>query len=163
MRPEILVSLLVAAALATPATAASWGDLAGGAVAVPPQAAWAAGPHAATPQPGACPQCQPMPAAGGAEGVPPAALDAPGTATLPPSWYVPPEAGLPMTRDGRLPNGALQVWSFGQMNQSTDPYNQWGLSTPFMFVPWSTPLSGWTNAQTWNWWRERSGVRSPLW
>jgi hypothetical protein len=89
-------------------------------------------------------------------------FDAPGVAALPPGWSTPPEALLPM-RDGGLPNGAVQLWSFGQINTSTDPYNPWGLSTPFMFVPWSTPLSGWTNAQTWNWWRMRSGVRSPAW
>ena len=95
-------------------------------------------------------------------GSPPVPFDAPGTAAMPPGWSTPPEALLPM-RDGGLPNGPVQLWTFGQINNSTDPYNAWGLSTPFMFVPWSTPLSGWTNAQTWNWWRTRSGVRSPAW
>ena len=95
--------------------------------------------------------------------MPPAALDAPGTASLPPSWSIPPEAMLPFGRDAHLPGGPTQLWTFGQINQTTDPFNQAGLSTPFMFVPWSTPLSGWTNAQTWSWWRERSGARSPNW
>ena len=72
-------------------------------------------------------------------------------------------ANLPFGREANLPHGRLQVWSFGQVNSTTDPFNSAGLSTPFMFVPWSTPLSGWTNAQTWNWWRERAGVQPPYW
>ncbi len=164
MRHAIFASILVTAVAgwAASASAATYGELAGG-NGMGPQNPWPTGPYAAAPTPGSCPQCQQMPMSGGPQGMPPSALDAPGTASLPASWYMPPEAGLPFSRDGRLPGGALQVWSFGQQNSTTDPYNQWGLSTPFMFVPWSTPLSGWTNAQTWNWWRERSGIRSPLW
>ena len=99
------------------------------------------------------------PFSGGPEGAPPDALDAPGM-TAPP---IPPTAFLPYGPAARLPNVPLQAASFQQVNSTTDPYNAWGLSTPFMFVPWSTPLSGWTNAQTWNWWRERSGASSYGW
>jgi hypothetical protein len=70
---------------------------------------------------------------------------------------------LPFGPNASLPHGQLQLSTFGQVNSETDPFNPWGLSTPFMFVPWSTPLSGWTNAQTWNWWRERSGALSRNW
>lgn len=61
--------------------------------------------------------------------------------------------GLPATRQLR--------WTYGQVNASSDPFNVWGLSTPNMFVPWSTPMSGWTNAQTWDWWRTRAGDPGP--
>ena len=177
MRPETIAPFLIAGLLcaATPVGAATYGELSQGAAPAfapapmaspapaPAPQAWPGGPYAPSPQVGACGQCSTQPMPSGAQGVPPAMLDAPGIASLPPSWFVPPEAGLPVTRDGRLPNGAIQMWSYGQVNQTTDPYNAWGLSTPFMFVPWSTPLSGWTNSQTWNWWRERSGARSPAW
>lgn len=171
------VLLLAAAIWPATAAAATWGELGR---APSPSASGQPGPYGAVgpyanPAPyGACPQCGPMtaPTGGsygapmgsplGMEGRPPAAFDAPGRASAPPEWSVPPEAMLPMTQGG-LPNGAVQMGTFGQINSTTDPYNSWGLSTPFMFVPWSTPLSGWTNAQTWNWWRTRSGVRSPAW
>jgi len=150
--------------LTAPAGAATWGELTSGpSMNSVPQGPYAAGPYAVSPQNGNCRQCLPMPMSGGPQGIPPSALDAPGIAQLPPGAFLPPEAYLPFGRDAGLPSGQTQIWSFGQMNNTTDPYNQAGLSTPFMFVPWSTPLSGWTNAQTWNWWRERSGVRSPLW
>lgn len=191
MRAATYVLLALVNGIATPATAATWGELSDG-------AATRAVAHIAiqAPAPAGCPPCGPsasaprgsaMPMPGGGWGGGPAPawgvgpgtawgggpnptwgsapsvpFDAPGVAALPPSWSTPPEALLPM-RDGGLPNGAVQLWSFGQINNSTDPYNPWGLSTPFMFVPWSTPLSGWTNAQTWNWWRTRTGVRSPAW
>ncbi len=64
---------------------------------------------------------------------------------------------------GDLPRGRLELEQFGQVNSTRDPFDPWGLSTPFMFVPWSTPLSAWTNAQTWNWWRERTGAPPPNW
>ena len=175
MRSEIFAAVLATAlvSLALPAGAATWGELtsgngngnANGSVQVPMAAGpYAAGPYAATPQAGTCWQCSPPPViSGGPEGVPPSALDASGMALLPPSAFIPPDAYLPLTRDGRLPAGQTQIWTFGQVNNTTDPFDQTGLSTPFMYVPWSTPLSGWTNAQTWNWWRERAGVRSPLW
>jgi hypothetical protein len=178
MRAAILLVLCaVAPATTAPTSAATWGELGRGpgpsaATAPGPGAAYAPGP-AYTPGAayGPCPPClpvadpmgRPIGSPLGMEGRPPAAYDAPGAASAPPAWSVPPEALLPMTRDGSLPNGALQMGTFGQINTTTDPYNPWGLSTPFMFVPWSTPLSGWTNAQTWNWWRTRSGVRSPAW
>lgn len=165
MRSEMCAAILATmlASLAAPAGAATWGELTSGSNGAPPSP-YPAGPYAVTPQQGACWNCQPqLPTGGGPQGVPPSALDAPGVAQLPPSAFAPPDAYLPFGRDARLPGGATQIWSFGQINQTTDPFNQTGLSTPFMFVPWSTPLSGWTNAQTWNWWRERSGVRPPIW
>lgn len=185
MRAASILLFALAATAAIPAAAATWGELSAGAPSARP-VAW--DPRGVAPGNG-CPPCvAPAPALGAApNGVPPASTmsgppsaavwppagtgwggppslsyDAPGVAALPPGWSTPPEAMLPI-RDGGLPNGAIQLWSFGQINNSTDPYNPWGLSTPFMFVPWSTPLSGWTNAQTWNWWRMRSGVRSPAW
>ncbi len=158
--------LVVALGMATPVVAATYGELSQGAtggMGAPMQGNWPTGPYAVAPVPGSCAQCMPMQTPNGAQGMPAPMYDAPGTASLPPSWYMPPEAGLPFAREGHLPGGPVQMWTFGQVNNSTDPYNPWGLSTPFMFVPWSTPLSGWTNAQTWNWWRERSGTRSPAW
>ena len=99
---------------------------------------------------------------GGPEGALPAPLDAPGSASLP-AVTGSPNAYLPFAPAGELPHGYLQSASFGQVNSTTDPFNPWGLSTPFMFVPWSTPLSGWSNAETWNWWRERSGALPRNW
>lgn len=165
MRSRIFAALLATTivSLALPAAAATWGELTSGSNNGAQQGSFPAGPYAAAPQPGNCWQCQPAPMSGGPEGIPPAPLDAPGIAQLPPGAILPPEALLPFGRNAGLPSGQTQIWSFGQMNNTTDPYNQAGLSTPFMFVPWSTPLSGWSNAQTWNWWRERAGVRSPLW
>lgn len=60
-----------------------------------------------------------------------------------------------------LPVGRQIRWTYGQVNGSSDPFNIWGLSTPNMFVPWSTPMSGWANAQTWDWWRMRAGDPGP--
>ncbi|MDE2578251.1 MAG: hypothetical protein KGL46_05550 [Hyphomicrobiales bacterium] len=156
MKRLSVLALLLAAAPA--AMAATYGDLSAQPDTPPP--AYAAGPYAEPPMPGACPQCGHPSFSGGPQGVMPAPLDAPGAAQL---SYTPPERYLPFSRQAGLPHGRLQVWSFGQINSTTDPFNQIGLSTPFMFVPWSTPLSGWTNAQTWNWWRERSGVQPPYW
>ncbi|MCE1237025.1 MAG: hypothetical protein LWW93_11790 [Hyphomicrobiales bacterium] len=192
MRAATILLLAFAATASQPAFAATWSELSAGAPAVRP-VAWdprsatptngcppcgpaasgpvygappaVASPYGATPFGGAmsgAPGGPGWPGTNGWGGPPSLPYDAPGVAALPPGWSTPPEALLPM-RDGNLPNGAVQLWSFGQINNSTDPYNPWGLSTPFMFVPWSTPLSGWTNAQTWNWWRTRSGVRSPAW
>jgi len=72
-----------------------------------------------------------------------------------------------------LPNGgnglpdARQVrWSYGQVNAASDPFFVWGLRTQGMYVPWSTPMSSWTNAQGWDWWRNRAGdggPSAPLW
>jgi hypothetical protein len=99
---------------------------------------------------------------GGPEGVFPGALDQPPQLMIP-AYQANPRAFMPISPNGDQPTGQLQLWSFGQMNTATDPFNPWGLSTPDMFVPWGTPLSGWTNAQTWNWWRERSGALPHNW
>ena len=164
MRTKTLAALLATTfvSLAAPVGAATWGELTSGTNGAP-QGAYPVGPYAVAPQPGSCWQCQQPSVSGGPQGIPPAQLDAPALSQLPPQALMPPDAFLPFGREGRLPSPQTQIWSFGQVNNTTDPFNQAGLSTPFMFVPWSTPLSGWTNAQTWNWWRERSGTRSPLW
>jgi len=67
---------------------------------------------------------------------------------------------VPTGADG-VPTGRQLQWTYGQVNASSDPFNVYGLSTPYMFVPWSTPLSGWTNAQSWDWWRSRTGDAGP--
>ena len=103
-----------------------------------------------------------QPTSGGPEGALPPALDAPGASTMPP-MPASPRPYLPFAPNADLPHGQLQLATFGQVNSTTDPFNPWGLSTPFMFVPWSTPLSGWANSQTWNWWRERSGALPRNW
>ena len=164
MRSTLLAALFATATvgLAWPASAATWGELTSGTNGAA-NGSYPVGPYAAAPQPGTCWQCTSPARVGGPQGVPPAALDAPALSQLPPGALMPPDAFLPFGRDARLPSPQTQIWSFGQVNNTTDPFNQTGLSTPFMYVPWSTPLSGWTNAQTWNWWRERSGTRSPLW
>lgn len=167
-------ALLAVAALALQgacAQAATFGELSGQAdgEAVAPYSPYSAGPYAAAPFAGSPysagafapppPGFGPPPAAGGAEGQIPPALNAPGAATLPPA--VGPEMPLGPVAD--LPMGTQQLWTFGQINSTTDPFNPWGLSTPHMFVPWSTPLSGWANTQTWNWWRKRSGAVPRNW
>ena len=124
--------------------------------------AGAPGGFVPTPFVGAAGRAPGAPLTGGPEGAPPEPLSAPGSAFLPSVWNSP-KPYLPYGPYADLPNGRLLVWTFGQVNSTTDPFNTTGLSTPFMFVPWSTPLSGWTNAQTWNWWRERAGVQPPYW
>jgi hypothetical protein len=118
---------------------------------------YGAGPYAGI-YPGAEALAGGSPLSGGPEGAPPRAFDPPNLSPpIGPSVY-------PLFGPGAgLPNGSLRLETFQQINSTTDPYNAWGLSTPFMFVPWSTPLSGWTNAQTWNWWRERSGAPPYGW
>jgi hypothetical protein len=117
-----------------------------------------AGPHVPGPYAGEEARPPGSPFSGGPEGVPPLALDGPG---MPPPAL---PTGFPPYGPGAgLPNGQQQLSTFQQVNSTTDPYNAWGLSTPYMFVPWSTPLSGWTNAQTWRWWRERSGASPYGW
>lgn len=73
------------------------------------------------------------------------------------------QTALPLLPTGNygLPAGRQLRWTYGQVNASSDPFNVWGLSTPHMFVPWSTPMSGWSNAQTWDWWRTRAGDPGP--
>lgn len=72
---------------------------------------------------------------------------------------------LPKGNNG-LPDARQVRWSFGQVNAASDPFFVWGLRTQGMYVPWSTPMSSWTNAQSWDWWRRRagdSGPPPPLW
>lgn len=151
--------------LATAASAATFGELSTGMPGnVPAQQGYAAGPYATSPELPCPPQCT-MEATrlyGGPEGLAPAM---PGQRYAP---YIPPGAAnprayLPMNPSSDMPHDQLMLWTFGQVNSTTDPGNPWGLNTPFMYVPWSTPLSGWTNAQTWNWWRERSGALPRNW
>ncbi len=165
---------------ASAAQSASFGELSSGGSGSQSMAPYSAGPYAAGPYaagpygggygaaygPGPYAPTPPFGGAsspsGGREGVPPAELDAPGTATMPP-MQVSPTPYLPLGPNADLPRGRTELETFGQVNSETDPFNPWGLSTPFMFVPWSTPLSGWANAQTWNWWRERSGALPRNW
>ena len=72
---------------------------------------------------------------------------------------------LPAGNNG-LPDARQVRWTFGQVNAASDPFYVWGLRTQGMYVPWSTPMSSWTNAQNWDWWRRRagdSGPPPPLW
>lgn len=165
LRAALGLATTVLLGAASAATAATFGDLSNGGPTPPGQYAYSAGPYAVAPGMGSCPpQCyQPAPAlSGGPEGTPPGGMDLPGAATMPP-MVTSPRPYLPVGPTADLPHGRLQLWTFGQVNSTTDPFNPVGLSTPFMFVPWSTPLSGWTNAQTWNWWRERSGALPRNW
>lgn len=144
--------LATAVALAAPvATAATFGELS--------QAAPAA-LVAAAPAPTCPPYCAPRPPAteGALPSAPPGAQPYVSVPAPVPMGYPPFGAG-----PGTAPGGPLPAWSFGQINAMSNPYNPWGLSTPFMYVPWSTPMSGWTNAATWNWWRERSGAPPGNW
>jgi len=152
-----LVALTVALA-ATAAPAATFGEL--GAPAPYPMPA--AGPYAPAPVPTCPPEC-PTPMFGGPEGTPPGAAVGPNVYDTWSSMARNPGAYLPVDGHGAGPHGQIELWSFGQMNSTTDPFNPWGLSTPYMFVPWSTPMSAWSNAQTWNWWRERSGALPRNW
>ncbi|EEW25318.1 hypothetical protein [Rhodobacter ferrooxidans] len=157
------VVFLVLTGAALPAWADTFGELS--ASRAPNGAAqyggYNAGPYASAPGGDCQPLCQGNGFSGGAEG------------TLPtdPGYGQPyisplaanPRAYLPYGQRGDQPNDQMMLGSFGQINATTDPFNPWGLSTPYMFVPWSTPMSGWTNAQTWNWWRERSGALPRNW
>ncbi len=60
-----------------------------------------------------------------------------------------------------LPDARQIRWTYGQVNASSDPFNTWGLSGQGLYVPWSTPMSGWTNSESWNWWRNRAGDAGP--
>jgi hypothetical protein len=140
-----LAAVAALTALAATAEAATFGDLAGPREAPPSEPIITPGMF------------------GGPQGAIPRPLDAPASAQVPPGGWTPPQAYLPYGPAGDLPNARLQTWTFGQVNSTTDPFNSAGLSTPYMFVPWSTPLSAWSNAQTWNWWRQRTGVQPPYW
>lgn len=77
-------------------------------------------------------------------------------------------SAMPMLPSGGngIPDGRQVRWSYGQVNAASDPFYIWGLRTQGMYVPWSTPMSSWTNAQSWDWWRRRagdSGPPPPLW
>jgi hypothetical protein len=67
---------------------------------------------------------------------------------------------LPVGANG-FPNQQQLRWSYGQVNAASDAFNAFGLSTQGMFVPWSTPMSAWSNAQQWDWWRNRAGDAGP--
>lgn len=164
MSARLFAAIVFVAAASAPSTAATFGELSANRNGAPmplyPSGAYAPAPMQAYPPSAYAP---PPPAFGGPEGV-----DPDGWANGPTYWDAPtpltaPRLYLPMQNGGDLPHGQLRLWSFGQMNSMTDPFNPWGLSTPDMFVPWSTPLSGWANAQTWNWWRERSGALPRNW
>lgn len=99
----------------------------------------------------------------GPEGVPPMNPNGSVEAPYVPPIYANPRAHLPLGAYADGPNAPVMLWSYGQMNATTDPYDAWGLSTPQMHIPWSTPMAGWTNAATWNWWRERSGALPRNW
>lgn len=76
------------------------------------------------------------------------------------AMYLPPSGG------NGMPDPRQMRWTYGQTNAASDPYWIWGLRTQGMYVPWSTPMSSWTNAQNWDWWRTRagdSGPPPPLW
>lgn len=62
---------------------------------------------------------------------------------------------------GGIPDSRQVRWSYGQVNAASDPFFVWGLRTQGMYVPWSTPMSSWTNAQGWDWWRNRAGDAGP--
>lgn len=113
-----------------------------------------------TPAP-TCPPYCPVPQ----QAAPPQTVPSMPPAAARPYAYAPaPEGTPPLAPDPRVaPGGQIPVWSYGQITTMSNPYNPWGLTTPFMYVPWSTPLSGWTNATTWNWWRERSVAPPPNW
>ena len=84
--------------------------------------------------------------------------------TAPASYYPQPgNNAMPMSPIGAngQPNPRQMRWAYGQINAASDPYNAWGLSTQGMYVPWSTPTSSWTNAQGWDWWRNRAGDEGP--
>ncbi|MDQ2090950.1 hypothetical protein [Marimonas arenosa] len=176
----------LALATATGASAATFGELSGagpvGMNTMGMAPAYAAGPYAGAPV--YCPpNCIPpgygagmmsgvpggmagpgaMPRRGGPEGVPPGDPGASPEGPFVPALAANPRAYMPFRSYADGPNSPMMLWSFGQYNSGTDPYNPYGLSTPYMRVPWSTPLAGWTNSQTWNWWRERSGALPRNW
>jgi len=67
---------------------------------------------------------------------------------------------LPSSPNG-TPDPRQVRWTYGQVNAASDPFYVWGLRSQGMYVPWSTPMSGWTNSQSWDWWRNRAGDRGP--
>lgn len=158
VRKAVLV-LLGAAVWGASAQAASYGELAemrGQAMqgwgAMPPGGGGYGGARSAGPAyPGYSGGPQMMPGYGTAGGYPGASTRQRWPTATP---YLP-------TGGNGLPTGRQIQWTYGQVNASGDPFNVYGLSTPHMFVPWSTPLSGWANAQSWDWWRARAGDAGP--
>ncbi|MGV6820500.1 MAG: hypothetical protein ACWA5T_08385 [Parvularcula sp.] len=82
-------------------------------------------------------------------------------------FYPPPSFGYPFAtypmpeytpyaQAQRLPPPQLQTWSYSQLRTTTNPYFGWGLYTPYLWMPWSTPLTSWSNAVTSEWWRTRA-------
>ncbi|MCC0022899.1 MAG: hypothetical protein H6874_01620 [Hyphomicrobiaceae bacterium] len=152
---------VAALCMTAPVQAATYGDLAQ-ANGHAPQYTYPAGPYASTPGQVVCDGCVPITYGATARGMPPSMMEDPASNYGGIGWenampY------LPISPQGGVPSGRLNTQSYVQTNAGTDPFNPWGLQTQFMFVPWSTPLSGWTNAQTWNWWRVRSGAFPPNW
>jgi hypothetical protein len=155
----LLAVLLGGAGLGGIAYAATYGELAemrGQAIpgwgAMPPAAAGGYGARPAVPAyPGYSGGPQMMPGYGMTGGTPGAGTRQRWPTATP---YLP-------TGGNGLPSGRQIQWTYGQVNASGDPFNVYGLSTPHMFVPWSTPLSGWANAQSWDWWRARAGDAGP--
>ena len=93
------------------------------------------------------------------------AMSRPGYA-MPPSAYGNSAMYMLPAGNNGLPDARQVRWTFGQVNAASDPFYVWGLRTQGMYVPWSTPMSSWTNAQSWDWWRRRagdSGPPPPLW
>lgn len=184
LRTSMLLAVAGFALATTPALAATFGELSGAAgnggngAMTPnyPSNGFPSGAYAPNQMPGypsgayapapmSCPPyCSAQPQGfGGPEGVSPDSFSGSLTPYDIPTPMMAPRLYMPMQGNGDLPHNQLNLWTFGQMNSTTDPFNPYGLSTPDMFVPWSTPLSGWANAQTWNWWRERSGALPRNW
>ena len=165
-RPDPAAALAAALTigLVSAAAAATFGELSAGMAGngAPQMGGFNAGPYASVPGAGCQPNCPGNGYSGGPEGNAPDDQGGGQMPTMSP-LATNPRAFLPYGARGDQPNQRLMLGSFGQINATTDPFNPWGLSTPYMFVPWSTPLSGWTNAQTWNWWRERSGAQPRNW
>jgi hypothetical protein len=80
-----------------------------------------------------------------------------------PNRYPPyPGMGMQQTGANGQPNAQQIRWSYGQVNAASDAFNAWGLRTQGMYIPWSTPMSAWSNAQQWDWWRNRAGDTAPI-
>jgi len=83
-----------------------------------------------------------------------------GTATAYPAYGNTAMYMLPAAPNG-MPDARQVRWTYGQVNAASDPFYVWGLRSQGMYVPWSTPMSGWTNSQSWDWWRGRAGDNGP--
>ena len=83
-----------------------------------------------------------------------------GVATAYPAYGNTARYMLPSGANG-MPDPRQVRWTYGQVNAASDPFYVWGLRSQGMYVPWSTPMSGWTNSQSWDWWRNRAGDNGP--